>query len=158
DKDKNQLLERGTPAEQIPHIESELAVAESNLTNYQQRLKVLQQQKEQLTVTSPIEGKVVTFKLEDKISIDRPIKEGQLLLTIADLSQPWELEVHMAEDRMGHIRRAQQEQHKDDLGVNYILAGDPGRTLHGTVKQIQEEAEVEGDEGNTVLVKVTIDK
>ncbi len=35
---------------------------------------------------------------------------------------------------------------------------EPGTTRYGTVKEIHRSAEVRGDEGNTVLIKVAIDK
>jgi radical SAM superfamily enzyme YgiQ (UPF0313 family) len=44
-----------------------------------------------------------------------------------------------------------------ELEVDYILATDPGTRHYGTVKEIHEQAEVRGEEGNTVLVRVTID-
>ncbi|MGD0382570.1 MAG: HlyD family efflux transporter periplasmic adaptor subunit, partial [Thermoguttaceae bacterium] len=46
----------------------------------------------------------------------------------------------------------------DRLRVSYILASEPGTTHYGTVTEIQRSAEVRGDEGNTVLVKVAINK
>lgn len=46
----------------------------------------------------------------------------------------------------------------DQLEVTYILATEPGTTRFGTVKEIHRGAEVRGDEGNTVLIKVAIDK
>ena len=49
-------------------------------------------------------------------------------------------------------------EYKGALPVTYILASEPGTKHKGTVKKIQENAEVKGDEGSTVLIKVTIDK
>ena len=46
----------------------------------------------------------------------------------------------------------------DRLEVSYILATEPGTTHYGTVQEIHRSAEVRGDEGNTVLIKVAIDK
>jgi multidrug efflux pump subunit AcrA (membrane-fusion protein) len=51
-----------------------------------------------------------------------------------------------------------QEPEDDHLRVSYILASEPGKTHYGTVKEIETSAEVRGDEGNTVLIKVAIDK
>ena len=51
-----------------------------------------------------------------------------------------------------------QEEWNDRLEVSYILATEPGTTHYGTVKEIHRSAEVHGDEGNTVLIKVAIDK
>jgi hypothetical protein len=45
-----------------------------------------------------------------------------------------------------------------DENVTFILATDPGRHLRGRIKEIHRSAEVRGDEGNTVLIKVAIDK
>jgi hypothetical protein len=50
------------------------------------------------------------------------------------------------------------EQWDDRLEVSYILATEPGTTRYGRVKEIHRSAEVRGDEGNTVLIKVAIDK
>jgi hypothetical protein len=44
------------------------------------------------------------------------------------------------------------------LRVSYILATEPGTTRYGTVTEIQRSAEVRGDEGVTVLIKVAINK
>jgi multidrug efflux pump subunit AcrA (membrane-fusion protein) len=51
-----------------------------------------------------------------------------------------------------------EEPKEEKIPVSYILATEPGKTHTGTVKEVQRIAEVRGDEGNTVLIKVAIDK
>ena len=51
-----------------------------------------------------------------------------------------------------------REPENDHLRVAYILATEPGTTRYGTVKEIETSQEVRGEEGNTVLVKVAINK
>jgi hypothetical protein len=65
----------------------------------------------------------------------------------------------MPDDRLGHVNRAAAEaaQAGRELRVDYVLATDPGTRHTGAVKEIHEQAEVHGEEGNTVLVRVTID-
>jgi hypothetical protein len=65
----------------------------------------------------------------------------------------------MPDDRLGHVNRAAREAKAAgrDLVVDYILATDPGTRHRGTVREIHEQAEVRGEDGNTVLVRVTID-
>jgi hypothetical protein len=58
---------------------------------------------------------------------------------------------------MGHIVQAQAAI-KPDLPVRYILAVDPGSNFEGTVTEVHRSAEVRGEEGNTVLVRVAINK
>ena len=123
---------------------------------YQKELQLLEKKREKLIVCSPIKGKVITFQL-DQLLGNRPVQRGDQLMEVVDPSQEWELEVRMPEDRMGHIKKAQHEI-KPELDVEYILNGDPGRTLIGTLREIQEKVEVQGDEGNTVVVCVNINK
>jgi multidrug resistance efflux pump len=117
-----------------------------------------EKKKEDLQVRSPIDGVVVTWQVRDRLLL-RPVEKGQSLLSVADKTGPWELEVHMPDDRLGHVNRAALEAKKAgrDLMVDYILATDPGTRHRGAVKEIHEQAEVRGEEGNTVLVRVTID-
>jgi hypothetical protein len=203
-------------------------------------------QKEDLTVKSPADGVVVTWDLHNRL-IERPVQRGQVLMRVADPSGPWHVEVHMADDRMGDIVRAQNvirdkvrqrlrevlcermrdqvcqklraelraemtaagqeagpsalspeaeldrrveeqlearleqevdalvrpvradqlgkklkevsgEEMEDRLRVSYILATDPATTRYGFVEDMHLAAEVRGEEGNTVLIKVAINK
>jgi hypothetical protein len=47
---------------------------------------------------------------------------------------------------------------KSDENVTFILATEPGTKLQGRITEIHRSAEVRGDEGNTVLIKVAVDK
>jgi hypothetical protein len=82
---------------------------------------------------------------------------GDVLVTVVAPQDDWELEIQMPEDRMGFIKDAQAEL-GDELPVEYITATNPGATHYGTVKEIHKSAQVRGEEGNTVLVRVAIDK
>jgi multidrug resistance efflux pump len=154
--ENNRNNEKSTAAEREKNA-GEVQVARAEQKGYAEHLKLLQADKEKLIVRSPIDGKIVTFKLQDLLN-NRPVARGEVLMTVIDPTKDWELEVLMPEDRMGHIKHAQRDLHKKDLNVNYIMAADPGHTLHGTVEEVQESAEVQGEEGNTVKVRVAINK
>jgi len=120
--------------------------------------KLFESKKKDLLVRSPIDGVIVTWQVRDRLML-RPVEKGQVLMSVADKTGPWELEVHMPDDRLGHVNRAAAaaRQAGRDLAVDYILATDPGTRHRGTVREIHEQAEVRGEQGNTVLVRVTID-
>ncbi len=120
------------------------------------QLDLLKEKQAQLKVRSPINGEVTTWHVRDQL-FRRPVQRGQVLLNVADPAGEWELEIRMAENRMGFITDAQNEFGKD-LVVEYILATDPGQKHYGKVKEIQKIAEVHGEEGNTVLIRVAMDK
>ncbi len=143
--------------EEQNRLEGDLAeLKQKQLTN-DARCKLYETKKLELNVKSPIDGQVVTWDLRNRLPIGRPVQRGQALLRVADPTGPWQLELHMPENRMGHIVKYQQTS-DDRLEVSYILATEPGTTHYGTVKEIHRSAEVRGDEGNTVLIKVEIDE
>jgi len=125
------------------------------------QLLLLRKKQEDLEVLSPGDGQVVTWDVRNLL-IHRPVQRGQVLMRVADPKGPWQLELNMPENRMGHIVRAQnqikQQDKSRDLRVEFILATDPATTFEGTVKEIHLSAEVRGEEGNTVLIKVAVDK
>ena len=130
---------------------------EEDAKSYAAQLELLQEDKKNLTVRSPIDGQMVTWQVHDLL-IGRPVQKGHALMTVVEPQGEWELEVQMPEDRMGYINDAIIAQGTDHLPVKYITATNPGQTHNGTVKDIHRTAEVRGDEGNTVLVRVNIDK
>jgi hypothetical protein len=122
------------------------------------QLALYAEKKKELEIRSPIDGVIVTWQVRDLLLL-RPVEKGQVLMSVADKTGPWELEIKMPDDRLGHVNRAAAEAKAAgrELFVDYILATDPGTRHRGSVKEIHEQAEVRGDDGNTVLVRVTID-
>jgi len=121
------------------------------------QLQLLQQKKKQLQVLSPITGDVITWQIEEKLQL-RPVEKGQMLMTVADPSQAWELEIHMPEDRMGAVAKANKALKPGAmLPVSYIVATDPGSRHKGWVKEIEEFAQVNGEEGNVVTLRVKLE-
>jgi multidrug resistance efflux pump len=119
-------------------------------------LALLRRKEQQLIVRSEMTGQVVTWNVGDTL-LRRPVQTGQLLMTIVDLAGEWELELYMPERRVGHVARAAALS-RDGLHVTFIMASHPDRRLTGRVVEIHRTAEVRGDEGNSVLMRVAIDK
>ncbi len=141
--------------------ESRLASEESQLKekriSLEAQLQILRNKKERLNIRSPIDGQVTTWDTVNTLE-GRTVQPGQVLMSVSDPSGPWELEVAMPEDNMGYIARAQKELGKKDLEVSYILHNTPSDRHQGTITDVHLSAEVRGDEGNTVLIHVSIDK
>jgi hypothetical protein len=113
-----------------------------------------------LEVHCPMDGHIATSDLKKRLE-DRPVQRGQSLLKVADTDGEWELVLHMSDDHMGPIMRAAKTaaDQGHDLPVSYILATEPGKTEHGTVKKINSTAEIlEKDEGDVVEITVAINK
>jgi hypothetical protein len=116
----------------------------------------LDEKEKMLEVRSPIDGRVVTFNLEERLK-GRHVNKGENLFEVADPSGDWELEVLMPEYRMGHVAKAWTSTN-GDLPVTFFLATSPEDKLHGKVEEIHRSAEIRGEDGNTVLVRVSFDQ
>lgn len=123
--------------------------------NIERELALLRDKQRQLTVVAHERGQVVTWKVRDLL-LKRPVARGQGLMTLANPDGPWELELYLPERRLTHIQRAQGA--ASTLPVTFILSSHPGQTFHGTVAEIENTAEVRGDEGNTILIRVAVEK
>lgn len=142
-------------------LTGQLAELEARQISLTAQRAILKDKEKELTVVSPITGDVVTWDVYNRL-INRPVNRGQILMRIADTSGDWELELHMAEDRMGEIALARRELKEkspdEDLTVEYVLATDPGRVRIGRVREIYASAEVLPEEGNVVMIKVAVNK
>lgn len=121
------------------------------------QLTLLNAKRDELKVVSPIDGQVITWQVRELL-IQRPVHDGQILMTVADPDGPWQLEINMPENRLGHIEAARQSSYGPNLETTYILATEPGAKHKGQVVEVERKADVHGDEGNTVTVRVAINK
>ncbi|MGD9723296.1 MAG: efflux RND transporter periplasmic adaptor subunit [Pirellulales bacterium] len=124
--------------------------------NLQEQVKVLEEDVRNLVVRSPIDGQVVTWKLQELL-IHRPVQKGDVLMRVVEPQGEWEVELHVPEKDMGFINQARKE-FNDKVRVEYITATDPGTSHEGLMKEVGRTAEVRGEEGNTVKIRVAIDK
>ena len=138
----------------------QLKESEEKLHSLEHQAKVFQSQIDDLEIHSPIDGQVVTWDFKNRMK-DHPVQKGSFLLRVADTKGPWELELNMTDDRMGHIARQENlvRGTKDpNLKVSYQVATAPGTTLTGTVEEISLVANPEKEEGNVVVIRVKINK
>ena len=139
--------------------EEELLKQKESLEKQKQ---LLENKRKRLVIHSPVDGRVMLSWDVERSLKNRTVEVGQVLMSVADPEGDWELELFMPERRMGHVDAARQElkaqDPQSDLPVTYILATDPDRPRSGRVKHVEEIAQVHQDEGNTVRIRVAIDK
>ena len=152
------LEDKKISADEKTRMAGRAAQLQREIESLEAQRKLYETKKLDLAVRSPIEGVIVTWQVRDRLML-RPVEKGQVLLNVADKTGPWELEIHLPDDRLGHVNRAYAEARAAgrELEVDYILATDPGTRHVGTVREIHEQAEVRGEQGNTVLLRITID-
>jgi multidrug efflux pump subunit AcrA (membrane-fusion protein) len=151
--------------EDLNKIAGDIAQVQQQLESIDKQCRLLQEKKEQLTVRSPISGIVISWDNKRRLR-HRKVNPGEVLMTVADPTGEWELEVFMPEKRMGHVERAYRKlQEKNErtgkneqLDVRYVLATEPNNSRKGKVVDIHESTEMRDEKGQTVRIRVDIDE
>jgi hypothetical protein len=150
DPDQMTDVEKIQKAAEVNQLQKEIAALEKQKA-------LLNVKKEKLNIRSPMTGRIVTWNVEERLQ-GRPVKGGEQVLEVADPRSKWELEVTMPESRMGHIARAANDAPGEKLPVTFFLALNPKEKLQGKVEETHRSAEVRGEEGNTVLIRVSLNQ
>jgi len=121
-----------------------------------ERLESLEDQRERLTIRSPIAGTIATFQL-DQLLLNRPVSRGEVLLEVMDESGPWELQIELPENRMGHLLQAQQARGTKNLPVEFVLATSPERNFRGELRETSTRTALSVERGTIVDLRVDVD-
>ncbi len=144
------VRDRRQPSQQAGLFE--LVEKKNHLAGELERLRT---REKELTVVSPIDGQIMTSKLEDLLS-DRPVGAGQQALQVADPTGEWELEIYLAGKRMGHFSNEYAKDPK--VKVSYILKSNPNAKLTGTVKAFDRDSRMHEEFGHGHRIEVDLDE
>lgn len=153
-----QLIHKSTSATsaiEFHELTSEEARLQIQLDSLRDQHAILQRERAELTITSPIDGEVLTWGIEDTLTL-RPVRRGERLLSVADSNGAWQLDLRIADHDIEYVLAAQREQH--ELDVSFILASHSGEKYRGTVEDIAMATELDGHNQPTVLVRVSVDR
>jgi len=136
------------PADQRVRLATQLKSCQESLIHIAEEEKLLEKQRQLLQVVSPMKGQVTTWNVAEQL-LTRPVQRGQLLLSLADPDGPWELEIDLDEDRLGHLLAARQ-----DLGaalpISFVLATSPEKSFAAQLTQVGQRVELRDQPRPTV--------
>jgi multidrug efflux pump subunit AcrA (membrane-fusion protein) len=154
----NRAVKDPTPIDSY-RLSAEERELEQKLANSRHERALLQHERDQLVVTSPIAGRVLTWDVGHQL-LARPVERGEALVTIADLSADWQLELDVPDDRIGYVLAAQNEM-KPDLPVRFRLSSEEQAEHVGKIAEVCQTANVAPDKTSrpkpTILTKVAFD-
>ncbi len=154
----NRAVRDAAPVESY-RLSAEERELEQKVANSRRELELLQHERDRLVVTSPLAGRVLTWDLGHQLSA-RPVERGEVLVTVADVAAPWQLELAVPDDRIGYVLAAQKEL-KADLPVRFRIGTDERATFNGHIAEVCEMADVPKEKTArprpTVLTKVSVD-
>jgi len=115
-------------------LASEEEQLKQQIQGLENQLSVLRQLRDELNVSSPLAGVVLTWNTHQLLD-DRPVKQGQTLLGVADAAGPWVLELRVPDAEAGHVLAGKQDG-PSELPVTFLLASDPAVTHRGHLKRV----------------------
>lgn len=145
---------RGQLGERTYRIEGDLAKTRVELQGLELQLTVLEERDNLLNVTSPIAGVVSTFDV-DQLLRHRPVRRGEILLEVMDETGPWQLELEVPEQRMGHLLSAKQAA-DNPLPIEFLLVTSPERTYEGTLKEVATRSVISPDGTPVVEIQANL--
>lgn len=151
------LVETGKiTLEERTRMSGQLLQLRQRLRSQDRQLTLIEEKRQRLVVYSPKTGQIVTWNVEERL-MHRPVKAGELLVSVFDPKGNFDVILNMSEQEMGHLHRAEARLDKkkgEKLAVSYILATDPETRHTGVVEDVHRAAEVIPELGNVVKLRV----
>ena len=135
----NRAVKDPTPIDSY-RLSAEERELDQKLANARHERELLQHERDQLVVRSPIKGRVLTWDVGHQL-LARPVERGEALVTVADLSADWQLELDVPDDRIGYVLAAQSEM-KSDLPVRFRLSSEEQAEHVGKIAEVCQTANV----------------
>lgn len=129
-------------------LSSEIQELETRLETLQEKLAALQTEKQKLVLKAPIGGTVIARQIERSLS-SRPVRRGDALLRIADLSGPWRVELMVADRDSGYVKQKLFKIRPQKFGklasdrrqdIAFVIASQPDMELNAKATWVSEAA------------------
>jgi|GEM_PF-1522097 len=116
-----------------------------NRDSLESQWEILKTKESQLEIRSPIAGTLLTWNPQELLN-SRPVAAGQILLTLADVTGDWEIDVKIPEEEMGHVRQALQD-NAGQVRIEFTLNSQVGKHYPAILREadISRRSEIDPD-------------
>lgn len=135
-------------------LSSEIIELDQREKQLKQLVQLQKRKRDDLSIVSPCKGIVVTDNVKELLD-HRPVKLGDALLQIADISGAWHLKVEVPDREAGHIRSAYAE--NKDVTVRFRLASEPDKEYLGRISRIAESVRPGANQESVWIIYVDFD-
>lgn len=142
------------PSEQIASDQQQL---ESELEHLTDQLQLLRSRQSQLTVRTPAAGKIVTWEVQDQLR-GRPVNRGQLLVTVAVVDGPWQLQLDLPEKHTQRLQKAfaASQSLESPLLVDFVTGTAPDELHLAHVTHVADSAQPHETLGIAIRVHAAV--
>lgn len=137
DAARAELRSRSTPQGrgQSSRDQAQVETINAEIETIQRQLDLLEQEHQQLVIRAPISGTITTERPREKL-LGRPVHRGESLLEIMDESGGWQLELVVAERKIGHLLAYRQQQSEPQ--VKFRLHASAQKSFDCTVARVSD--------------------
>lgn len=148
---------------------SEIQELQTQLKTLESKQQALEKERAKLQINSPIDGVVVGHQIERYLDT-RPVKRGDPLLRVVRLDGPWHLELQVADQDSGYVKRKLFEgQDAERLGsgnvptesdrkLQFVYASEPDVEQAAQAEWLSESARNPKGDGMFVDVIASVDQ
>lgn len=101
--------------------QAQFEVLNSEIETINRQLELLHQQQQELIVRAPITGTITSDRPREKL-LGRPVRRGESLLEIMDETGDWQLELAVAEKKIGHLLSRKKAHSRIDVKFRQLAA------------------------------------
>lgn len=132
---KLRLQDRSVDASLLSIEQEEL---KATIEGLRQQLEVVRRRREQLTIRSPLTGRVARWNLQQVLH-SLPVRHGQNLMDVYNPEGPWRLELNVPDDVSGYVRLASAGGRPR---VEFVLQTDPTRVHAAALDELGDATEL----------------
>jgi multidrug efflux pump subunit AcrA (membrane-fusion protein) len=135
-------------------LTSEMLILDTQEKNAREILRFLREEEQMLTLTSPIDGVVMSTELRRELQ-NRPVRRGDALFRIAALDDDWRLAVLVADRDTRYVRNHYMGKERR---VDFLFESLPSEKFSAEVQSIAPSSENLLGKGSFQLVHAFVDR
>ncbi len=137
------------PPALIGQLSSEISDVEYQLKTLADEKEFLETKRGQLQVASPINGTVITWQADEQL-MNKPMRWGDAMISIALENGDWELSFRVPERRMGYLLAARRQGAGTDL--DFFFESRPQAKFQAVISSIAKSTELDRELGPITIV------
>lgn len=147
--------EKAADRVEATRLQGKISESEVEIAGLRDQMATLEERQERMTVRAPLTGVVTTFQVE-QLLMNRPVARGDVLVQVMDDRADWQLELEVAEHRMGHLRKARATL-GEDRPIEYRLLTKPDATYQAKLRSVGTRVVNSESSGSIVEVRADLD-
>ena len=131
---------RDNPNEDEFSIFGQISQLESQKSNLEKQIDLIDEKKAMQTIISPIDGTVITWEARKRLT-DLPVARKQHVMTVADFDGDWVAELRIPQHQVGYVAAAIRDNEGEPLDVEFRVATNPNLLLNGKLERLADRTD-----------------